>query len=64
MGRASGKVDMADYIGAALGSLITSVILVPRLGISQTLMVFALVKLSSLTLLTYVHRIKFIFKEQ
>lgn len=59
VGRAAGKVEMADYMGAALGALMTGVIFVPALGIPQTLFLFALVKITSLTLLLFVNKLKF-----
>ena len=52
LGSAAGKIDMADHAGAAIGAVLTGIVLVPSLGIPRTLFILALLKLSSLTLLT------------
>ena len=55
VGRTSGRIDVADHLGAAFGALLIGIVLVPSLGILYTLFILALVKLTALTL---VYRIK------
>jgi spermidine synthase len=51
VGRASGKIEMADYAGAAFGSLITGIVLIPALGIPVTFILLAMLKLTSFSLI-------------
>lgn len=51
VGKASGKIDMADHAGAAFGALITGIILIPALGIPITLILLAMLKLTSFSLI-------------
>jgi spermidine synthase len=57
VGRASGKVDMADHAGAAFGSLFTGIVLIPALGIPITLIILAMLKLTSFSLI-YLFKVK------
>ena len=51
-GRAAGAVDAADHVGACIGALIAGVVLIPALGIIETCVFLAVLKvLSALFLL-------------
>jgi spermidine synthase len=45
--RAAAAVDTADHVGAAVGALVTGVVLVPVVGLTGTCMVIALMKMLS-----------------
>ena len=49
-GRAAGRLEMADHIGAAAGAFFTGLAIVPVLGTTLTLVVFILLMLVNLTL--------------
>ncbi|MBN1900273.1 hypothetical protein JW926_02975 [Candidatus Sumerlaeota bacterium] len=51
LGRASGRIDMADHTGAALGALLTGIVIIPALGIPMTLLLLAMLKLTSFSLI-------------
>jgi len=53
LGKAAGKIDMADHAGAAFGALLIGLVLVPAIGIPRTLLILALLKLCSLTLVYF-----------
>jgi Na+-translocating ferredoxin:NAD+ oxidoreductase RnfG subunit len=49
-GRAGGKLEMADHLGASAGGLLTGLALVPMLGTRLTLLVFAVLILANVPL--------------
>jgi spermidine synthase len=49
-GRAAGKLEMADHFGAAAGSLVTGLLLVPVLGTKMTMFVLVALVLTNLPL--------------
>jgi spermidine synthase len=44
IGKAGGRIDAADHLGAAFGALITGVFLIPLFGLTKTTFLFCLVK--------------------
>ena len=51
IGKSAGYMDTADHAGAAVGSFVTAIILIPALGIPVTLFLLAFLKLTSITLI-------------
>lgn len=51
VGKSAGYLDLADHAGAAMGSFVTAIILIPALGIPLTLFLMAFLKLTSITLI-------------
>ena len=44
IGKAGGRVDAVDHLGASFGALITGVFLIPLIGLTKTALLFALLK--------------------
>ncbi|MFC1735824.1 hypothetical protein ACFL1X_06885 [Candidatus Hydrogenedentota bacterium] len=49
--RSAGRLDAADHLGASVGALLTGVVLIPVWGMVPTMLLVALIKLSSVSLL-------------
>ena len=52
-GRAAGSVDAADHVGACIGALVTGVVLIPAIGITDTCMAVCGLKLLSACFLVF-----------
>ena len=65
-GRAAARLETADHLGAAVGGVVTSLALVPLLGIKGTLLIFVLVMLANVppNLLAMLKRQKLYFAER